>query len=177
MANNAVEKKELETISNSFRNSKGGFFASDESFATKITKGPYVKSSKKSSKKSSMTGGFFTSDETMPTDAIEQFAKPGGMGKGKGMSKGKGMGNGMGMGKGMGMAKGGSMTKKQSSKSSKKTKKSKCSKPLPKGYACCMHCRKNVKILSSVIKKTKNGRNQMVGKAECGHTVYLFVKG
>jgi hypothetical protein len=72
---------------------------------------------------------------------------------------------------------GGSMTKKQSSKSSKKSKKSKCSKPLAEGYACCMHCRKNVKILSSVIKKTKNGRNQMVGKAECGHTVYRFVKG
>ena len=75
------------------------------------------------------------------------------------------------------LMKAGSMTKKQSSKSSKKTKKSKCSKPLPKGYACCMHCRKNVKILSSVIKKTKNGRNQLVGEADCGHTVYLFVKG
>ena len=171
MANNAVEKKELETISNSFRNSKGGFFASAESFAGELTKGTNTwvskKGSKKSSKKGSMTGGFFL-DETMPTDAMEQFTR--GM-KPKFVSDmGKKMSKGI-------VKKGGSMTKKQSSKSSKKTKKSKCSKPLPKGYACCMHCRKNVKILSSVIKKTKNGRNQMVGKADCGHTVYLFVKG
>ena len=76
--------------------------------------------------------------------------------------------------------KGGKKTKKasmSSEKSSKKSKKSKCSKPMKEGYACCMNCRKNVKILNSVIKKTKNGRNQMVGKADCGHTVYRFVKG
>ena len=72
---------------------------------------------------------------------------------------------------------GGKRSKKSSKTSSKKTKKTKCSKPMPEGSACCMNCRKNVKILTSVIKKTKNGRSQMVGKADCGHTVYRFVKG
>ena len=72
---------------------------------------------------------------------------------------------------------GGKKSSKSSKHSSKKTKKNKCSKPMPEGYACCMNCRKNVKILSSEVKKTKNGRSQMVGKADCGHTVYRFVKG
>ena len=115
-----------------------------------------------------MKGGFDSMSETMPSSPMEKFGAHNNKGANNKTHK---------MGNSMGSKHGGSMTKKKSSKSSKKSKKSKCSKPLPKGYACCMHCRKNVKILSSVIKKTKNGRNQMVGQAECGHTVYLFVKG
>jgi hypothetical protein len=154
---------------------KGGFDSLEESmptnpmepFAAHGKNGNNIKNHFKSKK-----GGFFDDmGESMPTNPMEPFAEK------KYKSKDNGMGMGTGMGKGSMTKKGGSMSKKHSSKSSKKTKKSKCSKPLPKGYACCMHCRKNVKILSSVIKKTKNGRNQMVGKAECGHTVYLFVKG
>jgi hypothetical protein len=61
---------------------------------------------------------------------------------------------------------------------SKKTKKGRvqCSKPIPKGYGCCFTCRKNSKIMSSEIKKTKNGRKQQVSLGECGHKMYKFVK-
>ena len=67
---------------------------------------------------------------------------------------------------------------KSSKMSHKKTRKGRvqCSKPIPKGYGCCFSCRKNSKIMSSEIKKTKNGRKQQVSLGECGHKMYKFVK-
>jgi len=74
-----------------------------------------------------------------------------------------------------------SVSRKSSKSSPMKTKKTrkngvKCSKPMPKGYGCCFTCRKNSKIMSSEIKKTKNGRKQQVSLGECGHKMYRFVK-
>jgi len=81
---------------------------------------------------------------------------------------------------------------KQSKKSSKGTKKSsqrkmktkkssttrknrvKCFSPMPKDFACCLRCRKQVKMSNIVTKTTKNGRKQLVGTGSCGHTVYRF---
>ena len=67
---------------------------------------------------------------------------------------------------------------KSSKSSQKKTHKGRvqCSKPIPKGYGCCFSCRKNSKIMSSEIKKTKNGRKQQVSLGECGHKMYKFIK-
>ena len=73
---------------------------------------------------------------------------------------------------------GATMKMTKMSKKSSKTRKNgvKCAKPMPKGYGCCFTCRKNSKIMSSEIKKTKNGRKQEVSVGQCGHKMYKFVK-
>ena len=74
-------------------------------------------------------------------------------------------------------------TKKHSMKHSKKHSKmhsKKSTKKTAADEARCMSCKKNVKVVSSIIKNIKvrgATRKQMVGKGACGHTVYKFVKG
>ena len=69
---------------------------------------------------------------------------------------------------------GGKSSKRTKKASSKKSKKS--MKAPPAGYMWCLQCNKNTKIISSVMRKTKNNRNQQVFSCDCGHKNYRFVK-
>ena len=69
---------------------------------------------------------------------------------------------------------GGKSSKRTKKSSSKKSKKS--MKAPPAGYIWCLQCGKNTKIISSVMRKTKNNRNQQVSSCDCGHKNYRFVK-
>ena len=75
----------------------------------------------------------------------------------------------------------GGSKKSKKTKSSKKTNSKKTKKSsMPTGMGYCMSCRKRVKMINPEKKviKMKNGstRSQLVGKAPCGHMIYLFVK-
>jgi len=57
-------------------------------------------------------------------------------------------------------------------KSSKASKGKKSKSPMPEGYAYCLRCKAQTKMLSMKTKLTKNHRTLMYGPGECGHEVF-----